>query len=609
MKVKELEQKINEANKAYRQGEEIITDVQYDSLLEELEALDPENKLLNKIGLEVSDESRKSKLPIPMFSMDKVKTVDEIKKWLISKNIPLSTELVLTPKYDGASLCISEITKEAWTRGNGIEGQKSDEHLKSINTNNINEDVITFGEAIMKRDVFLEKYSNEWSNPRNLVSGKLNDKKPSDILNDVDYIRYGMVGKEFNKKSDLLDFLNEKQKHKVEYKLTSFVDLTEENLKYIFSKWSKVYEIDGIIIEINDQSTRDDLGRETNNNPSYARAFKSPSFSEYKETIIESIEWEISKQGLVKPVMVVKPIEIEGVTITRCTGNNAKFMKVNEIGVGSKVKILRSGGVIPKLVEVIESTGFELPIIDGVEIGWNENEVELITLEETDEQKLKQLISFFEIMEVDNLGEGVVKQFYEAGFDTVEKILKMTKEDMMKLDKFGVRKAQKIVDSINEKRTMTISKLQHASNLFKGLGSKKLILLEHLYDLNNVSVDKITSIEGFSDISAKSYLDSIERFKSFVNGLDGLIKMVPSKQESSSNRLENFNVVFTGVRRKDLNEIIESNGGKIGSSVSKNTTHLVMKQKGSGSSKEKKALSLGVTILTVEELEEFLNNL
>lgn len=607
MNIQELEQKINEANKAYRQGEEILTDVQYDSLLEELEVLDPDNELLNKIGLEVSDD-RKERLPIDMASMNKVKTFDEILKWFRSKGIPQSSLLTLTPKYDGASFCVKESTKQGWTRGNGVEGQRSDSHLSKMNTDTINDDIITFGEVIMKRSVFESKYSEDFSNPRNLVAGQLNHKTPNDILTDVDLIRYGLVGKEFKTKSEELKYLNSNQKIKVPFKTLTVDGISEEYLKDLFIEWSKEYEIDGIIIEVDDVELRKKLGREvSSNNPCFARAFKG-NFEEVKETIVENITWHISKNGLLKPVMNVKSINLDGVNVTNVTGNNAKFLKDLNIGVGSKITVKRSGMVIPKLVEVIESTGFELPIIDGVEIGWNDNGVELITESVTNEQRFKQLVSFFTILEVENLGEGIIKQFFDAGFDTPTKVLKMTKEDMMGLDKFGVRKAKKVIDSINEKRNVTLSKLQHSSGFFTNLGSKKLVLLEDLDE--TATIDKIIEREGFSEISAKSYLDGIVKFNEWVKELDGLITISKTeKKVSSSNSLESMNFVFTGVRRKDLESIITDNGGVIGSSVSKKTTHLIMKQKGSGSSKEKKALSLGVTIMEVEELETMLNNL
>jgi DNA ligase (NAD+) len=207
------------------------------------------------------------------------------------------------------------------------------------------------------------------------------------------------------------------------------------------------------------------------------------------------------------------------------------------------------------------------------------------------------------------LGEGVVKQFFENGFDNVKKILSMKKEDMIKLDKFGVRKSQKIVDSINEKRTMTISKLQHASGLFKNLGSKKLLLLEHLYESNNVSVENITCIEGFSDISAKSYLDSINVFKSFVNDLGSLLTINETgvKEVSTDGGLNGQTYLFTGVRRKDLEELLTDKSANVSKTMSKKVTHLVCKDKSSKSSKMLKAIENGCVIMNVNDLEQMLS--
>ena len=606
MRIKELEQRIKEANESYRNGESIVSDQQYDLLMEELLVLDPNNILLSIVGGEHIDSDRKDKLPIPMFSMNKVKTIDELMKWAKSKNIPLSSYIIVEPKYDGCSLCVSEAGRSAWTRGDGVIGQKSDGHFKSMNTNNIDENIFTFGEAIMKRDVFINKYSDEWSNARNLVGGKLNDKTPTDILNDVDYVRYGLVGEDFATKKEMLDYLNERQQHKVEYKVFLLSELTEEILKELFFEWNKVYEIDGIIIEVNDLFIWNKLGRDNNNNPIGSIAFKSPSFTESKETIIESITWEISKNFLLKPVMNIKPIEIDGIKISRCTGNNARFMAINNLGINSVVKILRSGGVIPKLVEVIHATGFQLPVIEGVEIGWNENGVELIALTETDDQKIKQLISFFEILEVDNVGEGVISQLWDHGYKTIHDILKLTPDVLSELEGFGKRKSVIVYNSIQKRvKDIPLSKLQHATGFFTGLGEKKLILLEHFE--TKPTIEEIVKIEGFAKKSAESYLEGLDKFYEFISDLPVTI-LKTEKVEKLSDSMEGMVFVFTGVRDKSAEESILKMGGKIGSSVSKLTTHLVCKDPNSGSSKLEKAMSLGVKVISIEELHElFLN--
>jgi NAD-dependent DNA ligase len=236
---------------------------------------------------------------------------------------------------------------------------------------------------------------------------------------------------------------------------------------------------------------------------------------------------------------------------------------------------------------------------------WNENGIELITLTETDEQKLKKLIAFFEILEADFVSEGVITQLWEAGHKSVKDILNLTTKDLEQIDRFGKRKAKIVFDSIQKSVTnVSLSKLQHSTGIFSGLGSKKLILLEHF--TTKPTLDQVMSIEGFAEISAKSYIDSYDKFFDFIKDLPISIEEKVQTAKVGTD-LDGTQFVFTGVRRADLEQTIESRGGKIGSSVSKNTTHLVMKVVGSGSSKEKKATDLGVKIITVEQLEKMLS--
>ena len=600
-------EKLEEANEKYRQGNPIMSDYDYDQLLETLFDYDPENEYFNKVGIEVLDDSRKVKLPIPMFSMNKIKTMEEISDWCRLKGISKNEEVIITPKFDGLSLCVDEIKNSATTRGDGFIGQNSNEHYKLIN-NKLSKDTnftITYGEVIMSKSKFLDKYSNDFANPRNLVAGMLNSKTlHQDTLKDIDYIKYGGVIEGLSTKKELIDELNNNQDIKVSYHISKISDLSESLLIDLFKEWSIDYEIDGLIIEVNNLKLQEELGRETStSNPCFSRAFKHISFVENKITTVTGITWNISKQGLLKPVLQVEPINLDGVTVSNVTGNNAKFVKDNGLGVGSKIRIIRSGMVIPKIVEVLESVEFVMPTIEGVELGWNEAGVELITLTETDEQKLKQIVAFFEILEADNVGEGVITQLWDAGYQTIEAVLNATKKDLESIDRFGKRKAAIVFDSIKKATTnVELSKLQHATGFFKGLGSKKLALLE--FD-EKPTLEQVMSIEGFAEISAKSYLDSYDKFFNFVKNLPVTIaEKVEAVQVGDD--LANTSFVFTGVRRADLEEVIESRGGKIGSSVSKTTTHLVMKAKGSGSSKETKAISLGVTILTIDELEDML---
>jgi len=612
--INELVEKIKLANEVYRLGKPMMSDSQYDILIDELKSLDPKNELLTKVGLEIQDESRKSRLPIEMASMNKIKSMEDIDDWCRLKGISKSENVIITPKFDGLSLCVNEKTDDAFTRGDGEFGQKSNGHYKLIGNHldsNTHRDVLrsfdfTYGEVMMSKKTFLDKYSMDFANPRNFVAGLLNSPDARPSLTDCNYIKYGaVVNKDYySTKQDLIESLNACQEVKVQYHICKISELTEDLLISLFHKFGTEYEIDGLIIEINNLSLQTKLGRETSsNNPVWARAFKHPSFEQSAESDVIGISWNISKQGLLKPILHITPVRLDGVTVSNVTGNNARFVKDMGLGVGARVLVKRSGMVIPIIADVITTVEFQMP--DVPNIGWNDNGIELITLTETDEQRFKQVVSFFEILETDSFGEGVIKQLWDNGHKSVKDILNLSQSDLEKIDRFGKRKSQIVWNAIRKATNdVSLSKLQHATGIFKGLGSKKLILLEQF--TTKPTINQVLEIEGFAEISAQSYIDGYDKFFEFIEELPITIQ---EKVEAVkvSNDLDGMVFVFTGVRRADLEEVIESRGGKIGGSVSKNTTHLVMKAVGSGSSKEKKAIELGVEVITVEQLEKLLN--
>ncbi|NBP59433.1 hypothetical protein EBU71_23325, partial [bacterium] len=269
--INELIEKITLANEKYRTGESIMSDSQYDILIEELRSLDPHNELLTKVGLEVQDETRKSRLPIEMASMNKIKSMEDIDDWCRLKGISKSEFVLITPKFDGLSLCVNENTGDAFTRGDGQFGQKSNEHYKLIGNHlntNTNRDILssfdfTYGEVMMSKKTFTDKYSQDFANPRNLVAGLLNSKDIQEALKDCNFIKYGAVlnNNDYNTKQDLIESLNACQEIKVQYHICKISELTEELLIDLFHKFSIEYEIDGLIIEINNLDLQDVLGR------------------------------------------------------------------------------------------------------------------------------------------------------------------------------------------------------------------------------------------------------------------------------------------------------------------------------------------------------------
>jgi DNA ligase (NAD+) len=602
MELQKLRAKIIHANKVYRAGQPIMSDYEFDALMDELAEQDPHDDLLLKVGHINEKDTRKEKLPIEMASMTKVKTVEELKKWMELKEISSYSTLILTPKYDGASLCVKEATKQAWTRGNGLIGQKSDVHLKALDkAKSPHSGLITVGEAILPTAKW-EKWSDTYANPRNMVSGQLNSDVPGSELEDCVFMRYG-TNFDHMDKIEQLKICNELNSIKVPYVETAINKISEDFLKNLFEKWKKDFALDGVIVEVNDSELRNKLGRERSGNPAYARAYKG-NFEEIKETEVLDVEWNVSKQGYLKPVGHVRKVNLDSANVTNVTLFNARFVRDMGIEKGASILIKRSGQVIPFVVSVIHKVKPCFPPVCPscqTIVEWNDNDVELVCVNDNCESKrLNKIISFFDIMGVENVGEGIFTQLYNSGYGTVEKILKMEEEDFRKLDGFGVRKAEIVYFNIYEKmHHVSLSRIQHASGCFKLLGSKKLVLLEDLYD-KNPTVTDILKVEGFAEKSAKDYLQGLMKFKEFIKGLPISIKK-EEKVKVISNKFAGMTIVFTGFRRKDWEQKIVENGGVVGSGVTKKTTHLVMKVKGSGSGKEQKALDLGITIMDADE--------
>ena len=313
--IEQLKEQIIKANVAYRAGKPIMSDAKYDQLIEELQLLSPDDELLSKVGYDVADESRKERLPIEMASMNKIKSGEDINDWCRLKSIPNHSFVIITPKYDGLSLCVDESNNNAFTRGDGTFGQKSNEHYKLIG-NHLYEDIHTdgdsfapmpfthtYGEVMMSKKTFMDKYANDFANPRNLVAGLLNSKEATESLKDCNYIKYGAIQSRntFQTKKQIIDELNSGQRVKVPYHICRISELSEELLISLFHEYSQEYEIDGLIIEINDLNQQAVLGRETSsNNPVWARAFKHPSFEQSAHTEITGISWNISTQGYLK---------------------------------------------------------------------------------------------------------------------------------------------------------------------------------------------------------------------------------------------------------------------------------------------------------------------
>jgi len=638
-RIKELEILLDQWNYSYRfEGVQIVPDSVYDAHLEELSELDPDNSRVTKVGETPPDDERKEQLPIIMASMNKTKSLDETKDWMRKKNIPSDTILCITPKYDGLSIENDVRLFKAWTRGDGFTGQNSDPHFKDIMEKYPSDKIESFlqsyqyapflyttGEAIMSKPTFQSKYSKDFDNGRNTVGGSFNKykKELKPRLNDILYMRYGLFCGMDMDKSVQLDILNQYFNNpSVPYKLHKIDELTTDYLRSLFDEWSKDFEIDGLIIEVNDKDIRNSIEPERSTkdnpevkNPGFARAYKA-SFEEVKETTVVGLKLEVSKLGFVIPVAEVEPVTLDGAEVTNVTCNNAKMVYDLGIGKGAILKIKRSGMVIPFIMEVVKrSEDFYLFPTNcpscGTILVWNDTNTHMMcTNDNCVERKIKQITSFFDILDVKGVRETTFRLLYNSGYDTIKKILSLSIEDLKKLDRMGERQSTIVYNAIQSKiKGVKLSKLQHASGFFTdptsgfSLGSRKLVLLENFTQRPPLS--EVIKIDGFSETSAIIYCSNYDRFFEWMKELPISIK----KDEpftTSSSELFGKSFVFTGFRNEGLKKEIEEMGGKVLDSVSRNTTYLVMKKKGSGSSKENKAIEMGIIILEIKDLEELI---
>lgn len=636
---------IIQRNSEYRKGNPTVSDNFYDEVLEDFKTKYPDDELSKKGIIEKEDSDEKEPLPIPMFSLDKLKTIEEIRKWAKNKITPEVT-MVATPKLDGISLCSQEFTGKIWTRGDGKMGKNRTSHfpyLKGYQKPYISREYYTFGEAIIShsdwKNYFEGKVDSLSGEPykygRNTVSGYIGRKKPlKDILKHIEYIRFGYVDKknEYNlSKIEQINLLNKLNHYKLPYEtfnLHSSDEMLFEVFETLYEKWKKYYDIDGIVIEVNDTRIRKELGRETNNNPAYARAYKNVNWTTTSITKVKSIQRNVSKQGKIKPVINVEPVVVNNVTINKATGYNMKYVFEKNIAPESEIEIVRSGDVIPKHLNTISfnEENVEQVIHDSAvcpschePTKWDDTKTELVCYNENcKDKKLAKIIHFFKMLKIEYFGEKEIENLFNCGYNTIESILNISHDDLSSFEGWGDKSAIKLLSQFEKlySNGVPLSRLLHALDLFEGkIGEKTCQFILDNYEImdkdtysDNVNehVKNMCEIKGIGEITAEAFVKGIQNYKlKYESSLPISISYISSpKKETESNNLEGLSVCMSGFRDKEIKNLVEKNGGKLASGVSKNTTHLVVKDKSKSSSKITKAEELGIPVLTKEE---FLN--
>ena len=595
---------LREANKAYYNEQPFMTDNEYDIVKEFIESKYPSNTVVNEIGASV--QRNKVTLPYPMGSMDKIKPdTGALKSWTVKFHGPY----VLSCKLDGVSgLYTTEgSSPKLYTRGDGKVGQDISHlipHLRLPKTKGI----VIRGEFIIPKAVFNSKYKTKFANPRNMVAGIVNHKTINESVNDLHFVAYEVMIP-IKKPSEQMEFLSTLDVEVVLWKTESA--LTNELLSQTLVEWREnyPYEIDGVIVA-NDAKYERKAG-----NPDHAFAFKMVLSDQIAEAKVVDVIWTPSKDGYLKPRVQIEPINLGGVRIEYATGFNGAFINDNKVGIGAVIELIRSGDVIPHIRKVnIPAQQAKMP---SVPFKWNDTHVDVMLedLGSDETVKEKNITGFFRGIGVEGLSSGNVSRIIQAGYDSVPQILKMSVNDLLEVEGFKDKTANKLYNGIREKiDAASLVTIMSASNMFgRGFSEKKLELIMESYpnvllskDSDSQKITKISAIKGMAVKTAEAFVERIHDFIQFVKEAGLVKKLAPTEKKivDESHPLFGKSIVMTGFRDAEIQDALKNVGAKLGSSVSSKTFIVLVKDKDEDTGKAEEARKLGVPLMTPEEFKK-----
>jgi NAD-dependent DNA ligase len=486
------------------------------------------------------------------------------------------------------------------------------------------------GELIISKDNWekLRAQGENGANPRNTVSGAINSKTLNKkVLNAIDFVCYTLISPVDPKIKNGLEVIK-----KMKFLVVNHIIVNDINLDILSENLQKSrnndYIIDGIVIA--------DIGKhydiEKDKNPTHSFAFKSIHTLEQVEVIVKEVEWNVSKDKYMKPIVKFDEIILDDVKIKQATGFNAGFIEKNVIGPGSRIIIIRSGNVIPHINSVLSKAANgkpSMPGTEGVNYKWNDTHVDIIMIDDGNKNSqydIKNIIYFMKTIEIDYMGPGNIEKIYNGGYDTINKIINIKKEELLKIDGFKDKSAENIIGALKKIKDVDCNVLMDASNIMgRGFGSKKIKSITDVHPeiIDNtktgrnkalkLKVEELTKINGIAKISAELFIENLPKYYEFYDSLGfkcnkGALAMAAAANAAPENIKININInlkdktfIFSGFRNKEYEKAIVDNGGKVTTAISKNTSYLVVKDKTDNTAKIIKARELGIKILNIED--------
>jgi len=600
MSIEKLEQQIRKHNDLYwNQNEPIISDEEYDKLVEELRDLDPDSPVLSELSENTYGNPVAHK--VPMLSMDKFYDSQKIISW--AKKLK-DNYFIVSPKMDGSALSIRyENGKlvEASTRGNGSVGDDVTENAKRIkNVPNIidfTDDLEVRGEAVMPLSVFNSKYAETNSNARNLAAGSLKQKDPEESAKrGLVFYAYNVLGSGKETEEEKYMFLESIGFKPVDYKKITVSEFEEEFDNINAEKDSYDYEIDGVIFCANTVAIQEKVGS-TSHHPRYAAAWKIQG--EKATTTLKDVIWSISRNGIVTPVAIVEPVELSGAVVGKCTVHHANWVKKLNLKKGCTIEMVRAGGVIPKLLRVTEDKGIPVEIpeeIDGIETYMDGDFLKLKDISDHPDVVVGKLKHFVAVLEMDGFGDKIVQRLYEAGLlSTFEDFYRLRKFDIVQsVERMGNKTATNLLNEVNKKRELKLSDFLRALGISE-LGKHVSKILEKKYKnietIMALTPDELNEIDSIGPVIAEKVCNGLKQNKSMI---ESLLKHITIKQagDNKNKKLSGQSFVFTGsliMGRKEAQNMVSELGAETPSGVKKDLTYLVCGSSSEGTSKHKKA--------------------
>ena len=644
-RMQELVELLNRARRAYEQEDtEIMSNYEYDRLYDELEGLERElgttlaSSPTVNVGYEVLSELPKERHEKPMLSLDKTKDVEQLKSFLGEQ------KAVISWKMDGLTIVLTYQNgrlQKAVTRGNGEVGEVITNNAKVFRNLPLQipyqGELILRGEAVIGYKDFerineqIEDVDARYKNPRNLCSGSVRQlNNEITARRNVKFFAFTLVkadGAEFeNSRMQQLNWLEKQGFEVVEHHLADRASIEEEVAWFSEQIVRNDFPSDGLVLVYDDIAYGQSLGT-TAKFPRDSYAFKWAD--EIRETTLLEIEWSPSRTGLINPVAIFEPVELEGTTVSRASVHNISIMEDLELGIGDAIQVYKANMIIPQIAENLTRSGVKdipqvCPVCGGATKIQMENETKTLycTNPECQAKHLKSFALFVsrDAMNIEGLSEATLEKFIGEGFirDFTDIYhLDRYEETIKTLEGFGEKSYAKLITSVENSRSTTMPKVIYSLGIANiGLSNAKMICRAFDNDpqrMMQATVEELVDIQGVGEVIARTFVDyfSDETHRDLFKRLLQEVKLQKEEGEESAQIFENMNFVITGsvehfANRREVKEIIESRGGKVTGSVTGKTNYLINNDVQSASSKNKKAKELNVPIISEAQFLEML---